>query len=294
MRLRTAIDIYAGGQGSGCNPKVGKCGRSGGLVYHGTAAELAKKIMSEGLRPDNPEYKTFVTTQKDVALMFGLRAVLSKAGDWAYDKTEPSTKQALKKAGDIVLFTVADKGQLESWGKPNPFIKYADVQKTYKTAKSIPASDIVKAEVFSPRQLLKLFKKKKGYGTELVPGSKLGSNPRPKKTIKSSGMAYVVVIPRKAIEAATPGTSGTTAPGSKMLPDDYGMNTVPRNPKKYKLIDSRYGTYINSFDSRDEAYRAMMARPYTKMITGQIPGQYGRAQKAALRKSQKGNPDTDI
>lgn len=77
--------------------------------------------------------------------------------------------------------------------------------------------------------------------------------------------------------AASP--AGTTAKGTQMLPDDVGHNSVPRKTKKYKLLDSRYGTFISSWDTYPEAHKAMMARPYSKIVVGKIPGQYGAGQK---------------
>lgn len=73
--------------------------------------------------------------------------------------------------------------------------------------------------------------------------------------------------------------AGTTAKGSKMLPDDVGHNSVPRNPKKYKVVDSRYGIFVSSWDTPEEAEKASQARPWSKVITGKIPGQYGPGRK---------------
>lgn len=77
--------------------------------------------------------------------------------------------------------------------------------------------------------------------------------------------------------AASP--AGTTAKGSKMLPDDVGHNSVPRTTKKYKVIDSRYGIFVSSWDTMEEAEKASQARPWSKVITGKIPGQYGSGRK---------------
>lgn len=79
------------------------------------------------------------------------------------------------------------------------------------------------------------------------------------------------------IFAASP--AGTTAKGSKQLPDDVGHNSAPRNPKKYKVIDSRYGIFVSSWDNWADAEKAAQARPWSKVIVGKIPGQYGSGQK---------------
>ena len=73
--------------------------------------------------------------------------------------------------------------------------------------------------------------------------------------------------------------SGTTALGTKQLPDDVGHNSVPRKTKKWKVIDSRYGIFVSSWDTKEEAEKASQARPWSKVITGKIPGQYGQGQK---------------
>lgn len=49
MILALAISLYAGGPGSGCNPVVGKCGRTQ-VLFHGTTVENAKRILNSGIK----------------------------------------------------------------------------------------------------------------------------------------------------------------------------------------------------------------------------------------------------
>jgi hypothetical protein len=71
MNLASTIAIYAGGPGSGCNPKVGKCGRSwspkkingteksdSGYVYHATNAERAYDIADGYMQTHKPSEYT--------------------------------------------------------------------------------------------------------------------------------------------------------------------------------------------------------------------------------------------
>ena len=41
-------------------------------------------------------------------------------------------------------------------------------------------------------------------------------------------------------------------------------------PKKYKVVDARYGDLVSSHDTYEEAFQAAQARPYSKVIVGEI------------------------
>lgn len=78
MNLGTTISIFAGGPGSGCNPAVGKCGRSVTL-YHGTSSIHVNSIRKNGIQPDkggaegDPVSKTghvYLSHEKESAKMW--------------------------------------------------------------------------------------------------------------------------------------------------------------------------------------------------------------------------------
>lgn len=52
MNLEATISLLAGGPGSGCNPAVGKCGRTI-VLYHGTAIKNLSSIQKNGLQRYN-------------------------------------------------------------------------------------------------------------------------------------------------------------------------------------------------------------------------------------------------
>jgi|SRR5882724_4507850 len=51
MNLQVTIDVYAGGQGSGCNPSAGTCGRHK-TFYHGTSSRHVSGILKKGILPN--------------------------------------------------------------------------------------------------------------------------------------------------------------------------------------------------------------------------------------------------
>lgn len=104
MNLSSALLIYSGGPGSGCNPAVGKCGRKGTgksnseeveVFYHGTILPSAKAMLKEGLSPQpDKAFKTskipvqkgyvYVTSDKSLAMTFA-------AARAAYDASPTGT-----------------------------------------------------------------------------------------------------------------------------------------------------------------------------------------------------------
>lgn len=107
MNLANSISLlYAGGPGSGCNPAVGKCGRTVTL-YHGTTEAIGRKIAKQGLSSGKSVFGTekvhgkgWVHFSKDLddAHNFGYEAatqrVLNRKGD-----TNPIVSQEMFPGG---------------------------------------------------------------------------------------------------------------------------------------------------------------------------------------------------
>lgn len=88
MKLRSTLILYAGGPGSGCNPKVGKCGRpstgkdeSEGFVSPNTEENLSFEQAVQNL--NSPQQQQAVSrAQFLINKVFGNGTVQSAIGDW--------------------------------------------------------------------------------------------------------------------------------------------------------------------------------------------------------------------
>lgn len=88
MQLKTTIILYAGGPGSGCNPKVGKCGRhpSGKDVSEGFFSPNTEENLTfeqAYQRLNSPEQQQAISrAQFLIKSVFGQGTVQSAIGDW--------------------------------------------------------------------------------------------------------------------------------------------------------------------------------------------------------------------
>lgn len=63
--------------------------------------------------------------------------------------------------------------------------------------------------------------------------------------------------------------------------------------RKYRVVDTNYGHYVGEYDDPEEAERAALARPYSKVVSNPDPAQTQEVRDMARKRLVKTNPDVD-
>lgn len=61
--------------------------------------------------------------------------------------------------------------------------------------------------------------------------------------------------------------------------------------KPYRTQDTKYGHLLNEYDSSDEAFKASLARPYTRVLKHVEPNQSAKNRNKTRKKVVETNPD---
>lgn len=118
MRLKSTIILYAGGPGSGCNPKVGKCGRpstgtkdeSEGFFSPNTSENMKFEDALQKL--NSPEQQQAVSrAQFLINKVFGAGTVQSAIGDWQDGAENSALVTVPGHDKDALDFTMATLGK---------------------------------------------------------------------------------------------------------------------------------------------------------------------------------------
>lgn len=99
MNLQTNIIIFAGGVGSGCNPAVGKCGRTITL-YHGTTEPVAHSIVKNGLKPGRSNWEVASSHYHGRGKIYLARSV-ETAHYFGQEASDPGGEKGNKKYGVV-------------------------------------------------------------------------------------------------------------------------------------------------------------------------------------------------
>ncbi len=63
--------------------------------------------------------------------------------------------------------------------------------------------------------------------------------------------------------------------------------------RKYKVVDTKYGHVIGEYDDPEEANTAMLARPYSKIVSTPDIAQTPAVRDIARKRLVQTNPDID-
>lgn len=146
MHLNAAIEIYAGGKGSGCNPEVAvpRCGRpsSKGEGEGFVSPNLSENLSFEQAQAklESPEQKQFLQHAQKVATTVDSGTVHSAIGDW-HDGAENSTVlHARKVSDDQMRYMVALLGRDSSQKQVISFVHETggpDTMYTFRASKDM-------------------------------------------------------------------------------------------------------------------------------------------------------------